>query len=260
MHGCMTHVIRGWKPASRFCGVPVRSIRKAVAEGALHASKQDGVWTFTIADLQLFAAQSGATTPPAQPAAPEALEADPEPELAGVTGDVEASRETPPIADFLLAACEPARPAERAPGEPLGASRTFGRSWLDQIPVAAAPAQLVEIDAARRDAAAARAQAEQAAQAVVEWRAAYRHERVQAIAGAIALEVLAAGHRDVQVVHGVRDAVVRALQQLSDAQLGSDAYAWGLARATASQLIAWQMHAVAPVDDLSRARLRRSRR
>ena len=265
----MSTVIKGWKPASQYCnGVPVRTLRKAVADGTLQAHKEDGVWTFEVTDLRAFASHARATAPVAQPAVQQ--EPSLAPEVDSPAAVAPKLSQSPPLASWLLTAVgetadpgdkpEPER-AERVVGPPLGASRGFGEWWVGHLPALHAPAQLVELAAARRDASTARAQAEQAAQTIAGWREAYRSARVQAIAGAIALEVLAAGHRDVHVVYDVANTVARALQQLSDDQLAEDAYAHGVARASAAwHLHAWQMHARAPADDLTRARLRRGRR
>jgi hypothetical protein len=272
----MDNVIRGLRPAARRAGIAVRTLRELIEAGAVRAQKDaDGRWTFDARDLERLSARSETNEvvfPAPTVAAAVAYAA---PEQAELDEVAPAPQETPQISDWLLAACEPEVDeveAEHAPtrtqavlGPPLGS--TAMPTWLTTFPSSPAPAHIAEVEAARREVEAARARVDAAADECQRWAAAWRRERIAAIAGAIAVEIVMAGHHVPQVVIAVRDRVAHALNALTNVQLADEAYVYGLARAVASQTIAWHAHAAQeaarhrdPVDDLARARWRRRSR
>jgi len=290
MHRGMSNVIKGWKPASRFLsGIPVRTLRKAVEEGALNGTKTNGIWSFVDSDLLAFAAAIGKSVPKAPTTVVNATTAMPS------TSAPAATRSTfaPITADFLRAASSthvdsedenqddvetheaPFWAVSAAPmyteGEPVVDPATLmisyrptGSNGLSNHPPGTLGAFVAQLQHQLADAQM------QLAAATTAW----RRERVSAIAAEIAVEAITGGAM-LQVVPAVRDASHAAAAALPDTELRrEDGYPQAVARSAAlaeAQRLgaaiasAWQAQQAPwpsppprePHDELSRVRARR---
>jgi len=222
--------IRSWRQASRYCRTPITSLRRAIERGELAAPsiRVDGGIEFDIVALDAYRASRGEPVAGASTASPANVVVgrgstrdiapwllhtvehrdrcdahDEDDERDGVGGDHDYDD------DRVGGAFRPAP-------LPLGSTRT---SWP---PTPVYVERVVEVQVPPS--------ADAIAAAIEPWRLAWRASRVRAIAGAIAFEASALWGVDPHVAAVAAQAAAEAVGGLTDAQLGDEVFAMGVAR------------------------------
>lgn len=290
----MGNVIKGWKPASRFSGIAVRTLRKGVEDGALCGTKKDGIWSFVHSDLLAFAAAIGKAVPTAPTTVVNATTATPSASAPSASGPPAAACAV--TSSWLLAASsahadcggedeneddvETHQPPFWMSGTGPAPSYQTGIPVIDPITyrVFYTPEPVTKNHAPGSSGAVVQQLQAQVAGLQAQLAAtitAWRHQRVAAIAAEIAVEALLSGTLP-QIAAAARDAAHAAAAALTDDELRrEDGYPQAVARGAAMGVaqqagmsIAWAQAQAPwpslpprePFDDLSRARARRRSR
>lgn len=262
-------VIKGWKPASRFSGIAVRSLRKAVLEDhTLPAQKgPDGIWVFVDADLLTFAAAIGKpsaarssalpATAVASPSAPAALGSLPDFMARAVEQRARMQPGDAQLGDENEDDDGEAEKRQPYMGIPLGATRS-------STPTSAWPYSAMGLATSSNSPRNAEME-QQLVWANAErerLESTYRATRIKAIADSIAVEVMRASRGDIHAAQAAASAAAHALTTLPIGQLVQDPIAIPYAQHVGHETGASWAQAVyqhRSANDIERARARRSR-
>jgi hypothetical protein len=257
----MGNVIKGWKPASRFSGIAVRTLRKGVEDGALCGTKKDGIWSFVDSDLLAFAAAIGKAVPTAPTTVVNATTA-----TSRASASLAAMGALPPWMTAAVNARDAAAGREamfgddgededdneaRLPfdGVPLGSSRMASPTSAWPYSAIESATRIAELEQQLADAIAQRDR----------WQTLYRTTRIKSIADGIADEVMHASRGDVSAAQAAAHAAAHALTTLTNDQLALDSLAIPHAQHFGHHVgTSWYQHRNA--NDIERARARRRSR
>lgn len=269
--------IRSWRAASRFCGVPLTTLRDAVDRGEVAGpvTGPDGRSEFDVTALEAFRARreqgvasTGSTTAPgpgnastAMPSAsaPSAIGALPAWMVAAADTRDAASERDVHVADHEVDDEEDGERREPFLGIPLGSTRTWTPSASWPYSAVAATTSTVSPRTAELE--------QQLADAIAQRDSWHRAARIKSLADTIAAEAMAASSGDVSAAQVAAYAAAHALNAMPLEQLSVDALAIPLARqaghhaasAWVQELRHWSPPGH-PGDEVARMRARRRSR